>query len=182
MSDFPSVTTILSDEGVGFDMSHLPQEYSIRGTLIHKYAENIALECELPEIPEKWRGYADAVDSFWNDIKPQPVLVEPELVHDLLGVVGHPDLVAQAQYWYDLYDYKTGSIPLYAGPQLMFYKMLIIRNFPHIKHIRRTAILLRPDGQWRPKAFDDDARDTAIAMEAYHGFMERRGVKWSYRQ
>jgi hypothetical protein len=178
---FPSVTTILSDGGVGFDMSHLPQEYSDRGTLIHKYAECKALECELPEIPEKWRGYADAVDRFWDDNKPQPVLVEPELEHDLMGFMGHPDLLEEGEFWHDLDDYKTGSVPLYAGPQLMLYKLLIQRNFPHIKHIRRRAIELSEKGTYKLVPFNDDARDLAIGMEAYYGYMERRGYKWTHR-
>jgi hypothetical protein len=168
-------------EGVGFDMSHLPQEYSIRGTLIHRYAEYIATSTPRPFIPKKWRGYADAVDHFWDVNKPQPVLVEPEIVHDFLGLVGHPDLLAQSEFWYDLYDYKTGSVPLYAGAQLAGYKLLIMRKFPHIKHIRRTAVLLQESGKSKLVPFEDDARDTAEFMEAYHGYMERRGVKWSHR-
>ena len=177
----PTVTEILSDEGVGFDMSHLPASYSERGTLVHKYMEMKALDCDMPEVPEEWRGFADAGDKFWEDMDPHPVLVEPELVHDLLGVVGHPDLLSQNDYWFDLYDYKTGSIPLYTGPQLMGYKLLIQRMFPQIKHIRRAGVLLEPTGRYKLKPFNDDARDTAIFMEAYHGYMERRGAKWSHR-
>jgi hypothetical protein len=176
---FPSITEVL--EGVGFDMSHLPQEYSDRGTAIHTYAEHIATSTPRLAIPEKWRGYADAVDSFWDDIKPKPVLVEPELVHDLLGIVGHPDLLEECEYWHDLDDYKTGSVPLYTGAQLMLYKLLIQRNFPHIKHIRRRAVLLKPTGKYQLVPFEDDAKDLATGMEAYHGYMERRGVKWSHR-
>lgn len=177
---FPSVTTVL--EGVGFDMSHLPLEYSQRGTAIHTYAEHIATSTPRLAIPEKWRGYADAVDNFWHDIQPKPVLVEPELKHDLLGLVGHPDLVTKDEHYYDLWDYKTGSVPLYAGPQLMLYKLMITRMFSHIKPLRRTAVVLSENGKYKLVPFDDDARDTAIAMEAYHDYMEREGFKWSYRQ
>lgn len=176
---FPSVTTVL--EGVGFDMSHLPLEYSQRGTFVHKYAEYIATNTPRLAVPEKWKGFCDALDLFWSDIKPVPVLVEPELVHDLLGLVGHLDLLSKATYWYDLWDYKTGSVPQYAGPQSMLYKLLVIHNFPHIKDIRRAAVELSPKGKYKIVPFEDDARDTAIAMEAYHNYMERNGVKWSFR-
>jgi len=177
---FPSVTTVL--EGVGFDMSHLPLEYSQRGTFVHKYGEYIATNTPRLEVPEKWRGFCDGVDRFWEDIKPNPVLVEPELEHDLLCIQGHPDLLSENAYWYDLWDYKTGSVPLYAGPQLMLYKLLITRNFPHIKNIRRAVVELSPVGKYKIVPFEDDARDLAVAMEAYHNYMEREGFKWSFRQ
>jgi hypothetical protein len=140
-----------------------------------------AWSCDMPEIPEKWRGYVDAGLSFWDDIKPVPVLVEPELVHDLMGFMGHPDLLSEVRYWHDLWDYKTGSVPIYTGPQTMLYKVLVKHVFPHIEHIRRGAVLLKPTGKYQLVPFEDDAKDLATAMEAYHGYMERRGFKWSHR-
>ena len=178
---FPSVTEILSDEGVGFDMSHLPPEYSERGTLIHKYAENLILGKPLPEIPQEWQGYATAVDAFIFDVRPNPLLVEPELIHNDLGVEGHLDLLAEEQFCHDLYDYKTGSIPKYTGPQTMAYKLLVMRMFPHIKSIRRWAVLIEDTGKYKLKEFTDDARDLATFMEAYHGYLKRRGIQWTHR-
>jgi hypothetical protein len=177
----PSVTEILSDEGVGFDMSHLPPEYAERGTLIHKYAENLVLGRKLPEIPQDIIGFANAVNSFVYDVRPKPVLVEPELIHDKLGVVGHLDLLAEDTYYHDLYDYKTGSIPKYTGPQTMGYKIMVMRMFPLIKSVRRWAVLIEETGKYKLKEYTDDALDLATFMTAYHGYFERRGVKWSHR-
>jgi hypothetical protein len=176
----PSVTRILSDEGVGFDMSHLPEEYSIRGTLIHKYAEHRIQELPLPPIPEKWRGYADAVDKFQDAIKPEPMLVEAELSHELMGFMGHPDLIGKDGLLPTIWDYKTGSIPEYCGAQLAGYELLAKRRFPEIKRFARVAVLLTPDGKYKLKEYTE-ARDLAVFLEAYYGYMEREGIKWSHR-
>jgi hypothetical protein len=182
----PSVTTILSDGGVGFDMSHLPEEYSIRGTLIHDYAHKRILGCELPQIPEKWRGYAEAADRFQDDIKPEPIMVdgkwlmEAELSHPYMAFVGHPDLPAMDGLMPTIYDYKTGSIPAYAGEQLAGYELLLRTVLPHIKRWMRVAVLLQENGKYKLKEYTED-RDRAEFLEAYYGYMERRGVTWSHR-
>lgn len=176
----PSVTTILSDGGVGFDMSHLPEEYSIRGTLIHKYAEMRIQGCELPVIPEEWRGYADAVDRFQDEIKPTPLLIEAELSHPFLVFEGHPDLIGLDDILPTIWDYKTGSIPEYCGAQLAGYELLAKMKLPQYKAYMRTAVLLTPDGKYKLKEYTSPV-DRATFMDAYHGYMERRGVKWSHR-
>jgi hypothetical protein len=181
---FPSVTTILSDGGVGFDMSHLPQEYSDRGTFVHKCMELRAWECDMPEIPKDWRGYVDAGLQFWDDIKPQPVLVEPTLVHDLLGIVGHLDLFSVERYWHDLWDYKTGSIPEYCPAQLAGYEILVRRLFPDIGEIRHTAIKLMENGKYQLKEYTDREKAEGMRqfMDSYYGYFERRDVIWTHRR
>lgn len=163
-------------------MSHLPEEYSIRGTFVHHYAEMKALECDLPEVPEKYRGFTDGVDRFWEDINPVPLLVEVELKHELLGLIGHLDLITKDVYDFPLYDYKTGSVPQYAGPQLMLYKIMLKRMYPWLGHIPRYAVELSQKGRYKLIPFEDDARDTAIAMEAYHDYLKNEGgAEWSFR-
>jgi len=182
----PSVTTILSDGGVGFDMSHLPQEYSERGTLIHDYAHQRIMGCELPEVPDKWRGYANGVDSFQDRMDIYPIrhkgeyLMEATLVHPFKGFEGHIDLPAMNGIIPTIFDYKTGSIPEYTGPQLAGYELLLRVILPHIKKWRRVAILITKDGEWKPKEYTSII-DFAIFDKAYNGYFERRGVIWTHR-
>jgi hypothetical protein len=177
---FPSVTEILSDEGVGFDMSHLPQEYSERGTLIHSYAESKLSHRPLPAIPDKWRGYADACDKFIAESDLEPEMLEVGLAHDLLGFKGHPDFIGKFDGSYAILDYKTGSIPEYCGAQLAAYEILAKTILTNVQEFQRIAVLLQEDGKYKLKTYDKPI-DRATFMEAYHGYFERRGIKWSYR-
>jgi hypothetical protein len=178
--NLPTVTEMLSDEGVGFDMSHLPAEYSLRGTHIHLLAYNHVMGLEQPETPQEWQGFRDALFKYFAEVPLETWLAEEELSHKYMGFGGHPDWIGKARLVPSIRDYKTGSIPLYCGAQLAGYELLARQKFPHIKRWSRTAVLLKPDGKYSLKRYDNP-RDHAEFLEAYHGYMERRGIKWSFR-
>ena len=179
----PSVTTILSDEGVGFDMSHLPHHYAERGTLVHLYAENRMKGCELPEVPDEWRGYTDGVDSFQDELEIYPMkhkgeyLMETTLTHPM-GFQGHPDLPAIFKMA-TIFDYKTGSVPEYTGPQLSGYELLLRALLPHIEEWARIAVLLPGDGTFKLEPYKS-CRDMATFVTAYKNYLKRRGVEWIF--
>ena len=177
----PSVTEILSDEGVGFDMSHLPPEYSERGTLIHSYAEAKLSHRPLIAIPDKWRGYADAVDRFISESDIEAIMLEVEIDHEYLGFTGHPDFIGKLDGVDTILDWKTGSITEYCGAKLAVYEILAKTILKDVDEFQRVAVLLQDDGRYKLKVYTG-THDRAEFMSAYHGYFERRGMKWAYRR
>jgi hypothetical protein len=181
----PSVTTMLSDGGVGFDMSHLPEEYSQRGTLIHLCAFCEVMGNPWPEVPEKWKGYKDALVEYFSQNSLETILAEPDLVHRFMGYQGHPDWFGKADMELSVRDYKTGSIPLYCGPQLAGYELLIKDMMPQYKESEfdHTAILLKPSGKYSLKTYSKREKEESKRkfLDSYYGYMERRDIKWVHR-
>jgi hypothetical protein len=183
---FPSVTEILSDEGVGFDMSHLPQEYSDRGTHIHLLAYQKVMGMQFAPTPEKWQGFRDALFKYFaeNPIT-RTIWAEDEIVHRLLGVKMHPDFFGEMAYRLTLRDYKTGSIPLYCRAQLAGYELGIKHILPEYgdRVFDHVAVKLMDNGKYSLKSYTEAEKAEGLRefMNAYHGYMERRGVKWSHR-
>jgi hypothetical protein len=87
------------------------QEKMDRGTRVHAYAEWCATSGDpttTPPIHPDDRGYATAMDNFWDDYRPVPVAVEPILVNrdePDMGYGGRADLITPDT----IIDYKTGG-------------------------------------------------------------------------
>lgn len=194
----PSVTTILSDGGVGYDMSHLPEEYPLRGTFVHDVAYKYVMGIKTPDIPEKWKGYVEGLASYFCDTELETWAAEchypeePEeendeektWEHDILGFQGHPDWVGIADRMHSIRDYKTGSIPEYAGAQLAGYELLARIRYPQVMVWDHTAIKLMKNGKYQLKTYTDAEKAEGMRkfMNAYYGFFESEGVQWTHRQ
>jgi len=94
---YPTVTQVLSP---WIDFSHVhPDVLEIaadRGTAVHRYCAAIAQDLWLPEPPEEIAGYIQSFRQWFKLVK-KVVLVETELVDDINGYIGHPDLIVEIQ-------------------------------------------------------------------------------------
>ena len=145
----------------------------IRGTDVHRLSFGIARGLWCP-IPPEYEGY---IQSFQKvlEVVDKIVAIEPELVDEDLGFVGHPDFIWQMRGVSGLTipDLKTSTNegPTWCG-QMAAYKHLAIKHHYDVKQV--ISVRLQADGK-RPriKEYTDSARDLQAflgALTAYRYF------------
>jgi len=126
---YPSVTRVL---GPYIDWSHVPPDRlrsaGERGTRVHNACEAIAQDV-WPVYQDDIKGYVKSFESWYKMMGPTVILVEPELVSEIYGFMGHPDLVLGIGHGTWLIDIKTPvTISKTWGPQLGAYDHLVSKS------------------------------------------------------
>lgn len=163
---YPSVTEVL---GKYSDFSNVPPERleaaCERGKAVHAYCASYALGVWSPKI-EGAEGYCNSFLSWFNEYVEEVLLVEEELVDEVLGFVGHPDLVVRLRgdVLATVPDLKTPITlnPIWAA-QIAAYLHLALIRFP--KKVGRGGSL-RLDPKGRPAKFKD-YNDTGRDLQAF---------------
>lgn len=81
-----------------------------RGSDVHALAEALATTGQMPEWADHLNGYVAALEAFWRDHQPEPILVEATVFGD--GYAGSFDLMCRLPIYGDetvILDYKTSK-------------------------------------------------------------------------
>lgn len=85
---------------------------SNRGTNVHAIAEAYATTGSMPEWADSIDGYVKALKLFFEDHRPEPVLIESTVFNEEVGYAGSFDLVCKLDAFPDalvMLDYKTSK-------------------------------------------------------------------------
>ena len=150
--DYVSVTQVLSPWS---DFSRVRPEVlhaaALRGTRVHAIAAAILKGHYVPQPDPDIRGYVESFRRWVDLMAPVVVAVEPLWVCPVLGIQGHPDLVAvlKGDYYPTLIDLKTPVTKLRTWRlQIAGYQLLAEAN--GIK-VARVASLRLDAGGGLPK-------------------------------
>jgi len=98
---------------------------SNRGTDVHAIAESYSRTGTLPVWADALGGYIEALQSFFTEHQPQPVMIEQTVFNDEIGYAGSFDMVCRLPAFGDalvILDYKTSkAIYPEVGAQLAAY-------------------------------------------------------------
>lgn len=167
--ELPSVTRLVAPLGDELDESLevTVEAAAERGTTMHAYLAH-RLAGGTPrsfELPDCYRGYADAVELFLDEHTIIPLLIETPLAGD--GFAGTPDLVAEYDGVLSVIDYKFVSAVAKSrvGAQLNGYAALCESNgiFPEAL----LAVQFLPDGDYRIYPVEIDAEPFALCLKLY---------------
>lgn len=152
-SAFPRVTTILADQGLGPDFSHVPPDVleraRVRGTLVHQAIEAITYGYfDDEQEGEEIAGYLDAYRRFLRESKTVVIAAEIEVVHAAWRYRGHPDLVAWLGKTRMIHDFKTGATD---GVEYQLAAYVEAWNAEHPQELVTAAacVELRENGTYR---------------------------------
>lgn len=148
-----------------------------RGTLVHKYAEQLQADAEV-EVPDEYRGFVDAYLAFDEEWRPREVLVERPFFHVRLGYAGTPDLVADladGRRW--ILDWKTTASGIWPEHALQLaaarFAEFVIDVTEEIIPVPQVdaagAIHLRDDGSY-------ELRPCEAGLEALKAFLYAKQV------
>lgn len=173
-----SVTEVLSPYQ---DFSKVPESRleaaRVRGTGVHKvcllYARGI-----WPVVPSEYQGYFESFKKWWLTVVDltEPIYVEPELVNEEYGFVGHPDLILtiKGEEFASVWDLKTPTTryTVWSG-QLAAYKHLALQ----IASVNRCGSLMLNAIGRKPKIkeYVDIKRDFAAFLAALTAHKYFRG-------
>lgn len=181
MKKYPSVTTVL---GLYSDFSMINptvlETASLRGTEVHNIClMGIAKGNWVPEIPSDCAGYVLSFQNWFEQNVKEVLLVEEELIDNVHGFMGHPDLVVVLRDDSRLLaDLKTpiSKIKIWSA-QLAAYKYLAKEGrladgtTAGFSVDRVGSLRLRPNGS--PPIFDeytDSALDFVAFLSALSAF------------
>jgi hypothetical protein len=120
--ELPSVTRILSAEGITPDFSGLDISYAERGTRVHKACEAIDCGRQIPPCLPEEAGYLEAYRKYLRDSGAVWSHVELVLAHPIYRYAGTLDRA------YPLLDIKTGAPGSGEPLQLAAYWDLLAAN------------------------------------------------------
>lgn len=169
--ELPSVTQIVAPLGNDLDeaLELTVEAAADRGTTMHAYLAHRLTggEPDTFELPDVYKGYADAVELFLEEHTIVPLLAETPLAGD--DYAGTPDLVAEYDGTLAVLDYKFMSAveKSRVGAQLNGYAALCESNgiFPETLY----AVQFLPDGDYRvyPVAVDPEAFGLCLQLYRY---------------
>lgn len=154
----PRVTDILRDAGL-VDTSFFSDYHRDRGTAVHAACVLLS-EGELA-----WETVADACharvmgfNKFLEEMKPEVIAAEEEVVNEELGYVGHLDfrMNINGKSW--VIDVKPPSQYPWQRIQLMLYCMCFVRPW------KRGGLHLQDNGDYRLIEHTDDRTDRKVAL------------------
>lgn len=91
---------------------------------------------------------------------------EHRMCDPALAFAGTLDILGVMKRFTCVFDWKSSvTMPRTAGPQTAAYNHLYQRNMGQVRGMKRFGILLRPDGDYRLSAFDDE-RDWTMFVSA----------------
>lgn len=174
-NNLPSVTKVLSlyqDFSMVREDILLAAQY--RGTVVHRACFALARGLWAPVPPE----YAGYVESFkkWLEIIKEIHFIEPEIIDENYGFVGHPDIMVtiKGDSQVSIWDLKTPAIesPTWKG-QLAAYMHLVVEVL-RLPIGRCGSLVLNKDGKLpKAKEYQDSPRDLNAflgALTAYRYF------------
>jgi hypothetical protein len=101
--------------------------------------------------------FLEAYIQWLGDAKPEIHLIEQPIYHNALEYAGTLDRVVRIGGVWGILDIKTGSAPLYTGPQLSGYLGALPSKFSYSGPMMRWAVVLKADGTWKMTRFEDQA-------------------------
>lgn len=136
----PSVTEVL--RGVGLIRGFGSCEHLERGTAVHEACCAVDLGLDY-DLPEEWKGYVMAYMAFLSDFRPEPVMIEQGVWHDVHRYAGTLDRVylIDGERW--IADIKTGSPERYYPVQLAAYSACLPKPI-----WKRMVVLLKESGEY----------------------------------
>lgn len=174
----PSVTQVLRPF---VDLSKIPPDVlaaaAERGTRVHGLCAAVAQRLWIPSVPDECRGYVDSFRS-WFPVVVEVVAAEVELVDEVLGFKGHPDLIVRIEgdEGLTVVDLKTPvSTHTTWKAQLAAYHHLAEHN-GHTLIIRNISLRLSWEG--RPPQVDEylhQERDFAAFLSALNAWRYFKG-------
>jgi hypothetical protein len=179
MPNFPSVTTIIKAAGLMPDYSRMDTYARDRGAAVHKAIE-LHHRGTLDEttVDRSVRPYLDAFKQWQVFTKAEPVdngtapLVEYEIRDELLGYIGHIDLVCTIAGCAWVIDYKAGDVdPWHAIQTAAYWKLY--RLAP-----KRGTLYLTPDVKPPYKLREHKDSTDWLDFQAALRLMQRR-TQWN---
>jgi len=130
-----------------------------RGTDVHQiFALRIGASmgwCDMPDVPDEYRGYDTAIVRWIEWAKPQPTMLERSLKHKTLPYAGTMDFVGMIGQDYGVLDLKTGIGQRWHSLQLHAYRQLVD------KASKMWILSVNADGDFSQEAVKYNARDWA---------------------
>jgi len=123
-------------------------ESAERGTFVHLVAARL-MRGQSATIPTKWDGYAHALNSWLEAMRPTWTHIEKRLVHPTYDYNGRPDGIGVCRLGPFVVDYKTGVWQPWHPLQLAAYDMLAWLGMPR----KRFGVYLQSDGRCRVREF-----------------------------
>ena len=185
LRDAESCAAALEAAGLGWRDTR--DQAAARGTRAHVLAlEALAAGRPVPDfdgIPERERGYAQAVAAWWLDTDPQPVHSELVVADLDLGVAGRLDLVYRDKAGrFVLGDLKTSSWigSKFAAQATLYAHCYRACGFGAVDRVE--IVQAREDGSYRVVPVECDLSDVLVAVECYRasgriGGQVRRALK-----
>ena len=177
--ELPSVTQIVAPLGNDLDeaLELTVEAAADRGTTMHAYLAHRLTggESDAFELPDVYKGYADAVELFLEEHTIVPLLIETPLAGD--GYAGTPDLVAEYDGALAVLDYKfVASVSKSkVCAQLNGYAALCESSgiFPEALY----AVQFLQEGEYRvyPVAVDPEAFSLCLRLYRYKKKKHPRG-------
>jgi hypothetical protein len=157
---YPSVTEVLSKYQ---DFSSVPEDRLAfaceRGTAVHKWCAAYARGLWIP-VPETGPGYCKSFQQWFDEYVEQVIFVEREMICNIYGFMGHPDLgcIMKGDNDISVVDLKTPiAVQQIWRAQLAAYL--------HLSKTRRAfSLRLRPDGS---KPLLNEYTDTKRDFQAF---------------
>lgn len=130
-----------------------------RGTDVHQiFALQLGAAmgwCEMPDVPDEYRGYSDGITRWIDQANPQPMMLERTLRHKTYPYAGTMDFVGMVKDEYGVLDLKTGEPARWHSLQLHGYQKMLD------KAAKMWILYVGADGQFQFKAVKPSARDWA---------------------
>jgi hypothetical protein len=170
----------ISEEDAGYVLYKVKGDASVRGRVIHQYAEHYGTPTatKKEELEESVRGFATAWDTFHATWKPKILERELLVVSNEYFYAGTLDIIAQVNNKKMLLDIKTGKAIYDTYPlQLAAYKQALKEMGLEVD--ATAIVLLKEDGSYE---FAEVSGDFEVFLAAKKLWLYQNDNKFKTRQ
>ena len=156
----------LDEKEVIAKVGEISKVAAARGTTVHGYCEAKS-KGEGYTVAKEYKGYTDALDSWWGTNEPKVLKNEVELYSDKYGYAGRCDAIVDINGEDWVLDYKTGkSIYKEVGLQLSAYRHALI-EMGVVQDVKMGVLLLMVTGEYQFKETNDSIENFVNVMKVW---------------